>query len=634
MFAGIVRRTHVNKAMPEPSSGSATDKPSSSDTTLVAGEFAPRFGPQLLVEGGVIFRLFAPAASSVQVVIDPLAASDREPLAMHSSGDGWHEVAVEDAAPGTRYSFLLPDGTRVPDPAARYAPAGVDGPSEVIDPNTFNWSDAEWRGRLWNEAVLYELHVGTFTPEGTFRAAIERLNHLKDLGVTAVELMCICAFAGQRSWGYDGVQFYAPDSTYGRPDDLKALIDAAHARGIMVLLDVVYNHFGPEGNYIPRYFPQIFSESHKTAWGPGLNFDGLYGREVREFIVQNALYWTREFHVDGLRLDASHAMIDTSPHHILDEIAERVRAASGNRRVHLILENEKSIARLLKRDSQGLTVYTAQWNHPIDHMLGLSMSGDCDPADANRRHETEELARALAEGFFSGDIPCSTGDRASVPITAFVSFIQTHDLVGNRIFGERIDQLAVPEAVRAVAAIYLLLPQTPMLFMGEEWAATTPFPFFSDYRGELAEAVRRGRAKQLAQTSGVDEGTLRSAPDPEAESTFLSAKLKWEELNGPRHAAHFDWYRRVLAVRRERILPLLEGLEPCGTWRVHYGGQFECEWVLKNGFRLYLRANLCRTSSSAFNLTGSTEVIWLEGLQANARTLGPWTVRWSVEPAQ
>ena len=232
---------------------------------------------------------------------------------MHSSGDGWHELVVEDAGPGTRYRFVLPDGARVPDPASRYAPVGVHGPSEVVDPDAFRWSDAEWRGRPWSEAVLYELHVGTFTPEGTFRAAIGKLDHLKNLGVTAVELMCICAFAGQRSWGYDGVQLYAPNSTYGRPEDLKAFIDAAHARSIMVILDVVYNHFGPEGNYIPRYFPQIFSERHKTAWGPGLNFDGPYSREVREFIVQNAIYWTREFHVDGLRLDASHAMIDTEP---------------------------------------------------------------------------------------------------------------------------------------------------------------------------------------------------------------------------------------------------------------------------------------------------------------------------------
>jgi malto-oligosyltrehalose trehalohydrolase len=567
------------------------------------------------------------------VAIDEHEPNAREPLAMRSGGAGWYEVAIADAGPGTRYRFVLPDGSRVPDPASRYAPVGVHGPSEVVDPDAFQWSDAEWRGRPWDEAVLYELHVGTFTPEGNFRAAIGRLDHLKGLGVTAVELMCVCAFAGQRSWGYDGVQIYAPDSTYGRPDDLKAFIDAAHARGIMVILDVVYNHFGPEGNYIPKYFPRIFSETHKTAWGPGLNFDGPHGREVREFIVQNAICWTREFHIDGLRLDASHAMIDMSSHHILNEIAERVHAAAGDRHIHLILENEKNIARLLMPDARGYAPYSAQWNHAIDHMLGLSMSGSCDAADPNRRHETEELVKALTEGFFSADCSGSSGERSLVPSTAFVSFIQTHDLIGNRVFGERIDTLSPPEAVRAIAAIYLLLPQIPMLFMGEEWAATTPFPFFSDYGGELGEAVRRGRTKQLTDTGQGDEETLRRAPDPQAESTFLSAKLQWEQLNEPTYAARRDWYRRVIAVRRERILPLLDGLEPCGTYQVHSPGQFECEWGMKQDGRLRLSANLCVAPSSSFSPTGHGDVLWLEGSETNARTLGPWSVRWALASA-
>ena len=617
--------------------GGTTRKSGSGQGGLISGHFSslseksvPHFGPELLTEGGALFRLFAPAASKVRLALDEVLPNARKPVAMHKSGDGWHELAIEDAGPGTRYRFVLPDDALVPDPASRYAPVGVHGPSEVIDPDAFQWSDKEWCGLPWNEVVLYELHVGTFTPEGTFRAGIERLDHVKRLGVTAIELMCICAFAGQRSWGYDGVQFYAPNPTYGRPDDLKAFIDAAHARGIMVILDVVYNHFGPEGNYIPKYFPQIFSESHKTAWGPGLNFDGPYSREVREFIVQNAVYWTHEFHVDGLRLDASHAMIDTSPHHILNEIAERVHTAAGNRKVHLILENEKNIAPLLKRDTRGQAAYTAQWNHAVDHMLGLSMSGDCEAGDANRRHETEELARALAEGFFSGDPSCPPGDRITVPMTAFVSFIQTHDLVGNRVFGERIDKLAAPAAVRAVAAIYLLLPEIPMLFMGEEWAATSPFPFFSDYGGELAEAVRRGRAKQLAQMSDGDVGTPQHAPDPQAESTFLSAKLHWEELNDSSHAAQLDWYQRVLSVRRERILPLLDNVEACGNYAVHSGGQFTCEWTLKDGTRLCLRANLCAAPSNGFS-AGLGEELWLEGSQPDPHMLGAWSVRWSIE---
>src|SRR5215469_3087836 len=572
-------------AAPEPRSSPA--KQSSANLTSQSRASTLRFGPEFRPEGGVLFRLFAPAASSVRVAIDEEGSNPRE-LAMQDNGNGWYEISVDNAGLGTRYRFVLPDGARVPDPASRCAPVGVHEPSEVIDPDAFHWSDAKWRGRPWNEAVLYELHVGTFTSEGTFRAAIRRLDHLKNLGITAVELMCICAFAGQRSWGYDGVQLYAPNSTYGRPDDMKAFIDAAHARGIMVFLDVVYNHFGPEGNYIPGYFPQIFSETHETAWGAGLNFDGPYSREVREFIVQNAIYWTREFHVDGLRLDASHAIIDTSPQHILSEIAERVEEAAGERFIHLILENEQRIEWLLKRDANGCAPYSAQWNHAIDHMLGLAMSGECDPADPNRRRETEELARALTEGFFSAKSSCSVDTQTSVPLTSFISFIQTHDLVGNRVFGERIDVLATPEAVRAVAAISLLLPQIPMLFMGEEWAATTPFPFFSDYGGELGKAVRGGRAKQLEQTLHVDDETLRRAPDPQAESTFLSAKLRWEELNERVHAAQLDWYRRVLAARREHILPLLDLIDGCGRYRVYGGGQFECEWEVKSGGRLCL----------------------------------------------
>ncbi len=549
---------------------------------------------------------------------------------MHNCGNGWHELAVDDAGPGTQYRFVMPDGFRVPDPASRYAPFGVHGPSELIDPDAYQWHDEPWKGRPWNEAVLYELHIGAFTSEGTFRAAADKLDFLRDLGVTGIELMCVCAFAGQRSWGYDGVQIYAPDATYGRPDDLKAFIDAAHAHGILVVLDVVYNHFGPEGNYIPQYFPQIFSNKHKTAWGPGLNFDGSGCREVREFIVQNAVYWTQEFNIDGLRLDASHALIDNSPQHILNEISERVREAA-DRPIYLMLENEQTIARLLKRDGNRCAAYTAQWNHAVDHILGLAMTGECDSADEAQLHSTRELARALAEGFFAGDLSCSAEDSGSVPPTAFVSFIQTHDLIGNRVFGERIDQLASAEAVRAIAAVLLLLPQIPMLFMGEEWAAATPFPYFSDYGGELAKAVQRGRAEQMVRTSNVDAETLSRVPDPQAESTFLSAKLHWNDLDDPLHAAQLDWYRHILKVRRERIWPLLNSLtEHCGRYEVSGVGQFECEWTGSDGRRLNLAANLCAASLKNPSPHAKGDVLWLEGTEEDSGQLGPWSVRWQA----
>lgn len=593
-----------------------------------------RFGPDLC-EDGVLFGLYAPAADHVRLALDEHQPSPPQPLAMRAMGNGWHQAQVQMAGAGTRYRFVLPDGSRVPDPGSRFQPFGVHGPSEVIDPRSFEWTDEAWHGRPWEDAILYELHVGTFTREGTFRAAVEKLEHLESLGITAIELMCVNAFAGQRSWGYDGVLLFAPDATYGRPDDLKAFIDAAHARGMMVIFDVVYNHFGPEGNYIPKYWPGVFSKQHKTAWGPGLNFDGAGSREVRELILSNALYWIDEFHADGLRLDASHALIDTSPRHILNELAERVHKSAGDRQVHLILENEQTIGRLLTRKPDGTpAAYTAQWNHAIDHILGMAMADGCHADHDQAMHETDELGKALALGFVGDQINCAPADKdLHVPPTAFVSFIQTHDLVGNRVFGERISALATPEAVRAVAAIYLLLPQVPMLFMGEEWAAGTPFCFFSDFGAELAEKVRKGRREQLKKTGQLPhEKDLDAAPDAQAESTFLSAKLNWDELRDPPHAAVLDWYTRVLAARRAWLVPRLAGLDrSCGQYRVMGPGQLAVDWNLKNA-RLFLAASLCSQPVSGFDFSPGAEekVFWLEGSQPDAHTLGPWSVRWAI----
>lgn len=590
------------------------------------------FGPELGTEGAA-FRLFAPGVHSIQLALDEHQPNPPGLLRMAATGDGWYELEVRKAAAGTRYRFVLPDGSRVPDPGSRYQPFGVHGPSEVIDPDAFAWSDARWRGRPWQEAVLYELHIGAFTREGTFRAAIEKLDCLRDLGVTAIELMCINAFAGQRSWGYDGVMLFAPDATYGRPDDLKAFIDAAHARGMMVIFDVVYNHFGPEGNYIARYWPGIFSRQHKTAWGPGLNFDGPGSAEVRELIVSNALFWINEFHADGLRLDASHALIDKGPQHILEELADRVHAAAGDRQVHLILENEGSIGRLLTRRPDGSVIaYTAQWNHAIDHVLGLAMTDACTTTPEQAAHESDELGKALAEGFVAGDLNCPAPEaEVHVPPLGFVSFIQTHDLVGNRVFGERIHALAPVEAVRAIAVVYLLVPQIPMLFMGEEWAASTPFPFFSDFGGELAEKVREGRRQQMAKTGQMPHEHVECAPDPQAESTFLSAKLNWDELRDPLHAAQRDWYTRVLAARREHLVPRLGGLDGnCGTYRVLGPGRLAVEWNLGRA-KLLLAANICGSAGSDFPPAAEHTVFWLEGTQPDATTLGPWSVRWSLQ---
>jgi malto-oligosyltrehalose trehalohydrolase len=557
-------------------------------------------------------------------------------LPMGVIGTGWHELTVPDAGAGTRYHYLLPDGLRVPDPASRFQPADVHGPSEVIDAAGYVWRDTAWAGRPWHEAVVYELHVGTFTPAGTFRAAMERLDHLAALGVTAIEIMPIADFPGARNWGYDGVLLYAPDSTYGRPEDLKALVEAAHARGIMVLLDVVYNHFGPDGNYLPVYASAFFTDRHQTPWGAAINFDGRASRVVREFIIHNALYWIEEYHLDGLRLDAVHAILDNSSKHLLDELAERVRA--GRRNVHLVLENEDNQARRLARDSSGTPLhYTAQWNDDVHHVLHVAATGEDKGYYAEYLGNTEMLGRALAEGFaFQGQTMEFRGKprgevSALLPPEAFVAFIQNHDQIGNRAFGDRITAIASPDAVRALVAVYLLLPQVPMLFMGEEWGATQPFPFFCDFGGELADAVRQGRRQEFAKFPEFqDEAMRQRIPDPQAESTFLSAKLAWAELATPQHAARHELYRRLLAIRREAIVPLLPQI---GGHAAHYDvlGQacVAVRWRLGGGGELTLAANLSRERASGF--PGATgRVLWQEGKPGDHGVYQPWSVRWAL----
>ncbi len=555
---------------------------------------------------------------------------------MQADGHGWHETTVSDAPAGTRYRYVLPDGMEVPDPASRFQPEDVAGPSEVIDPGSYAWRGEDWRGRPWSEVVLYELHVGTFTPEGTFSAAIEHLPHLAELGITAIELMTISDFAGLRNWGYDSVLMYAPDSAYGRPEELKAFIEAAHSRGIMVFLDVVYNHFGPEGNYLPVYFPQILSKENKTAWGPALNFDGECSLEVRELILENALYWLEEYRIDGLRLDAAHAMIDNGPKHILDELAERVHAFAGDRNVHLIREDENNIATRLTRESDGCSIcYTAQWNHDIDHLLGAGFMGASDERKGNDKGETDRLGKAISEGFVIAAEEQHLHFEAGchVPPNAFVSFLQSHDLVGNRVFGDRVTSLLPEARVRALVAIALLMPQAPMLFMGEEWGASTPFPYFCDFHGDLSVAVQKGRCEQLGKLPGVSAEDLKNAPNCQAESTFRSAKLRWEELPVPEHAAWLQFYKQLLAIRGERIAPLLQALSGrCGTHEVLGPGALRCEWKLAGDVRLHLYANLWHQARADFGPVQG-EILWTEGQATDSGELGPWAVRWSCAPS-
>jgi maltooligosyltrehalose trehalohydrolase len=580
----------------------------------------------------VRFRLWAPKHAQIALKID---SGPLQPT--HAVGGGWHELVTAEAGAGSLYQFVLPDGRHVPDPASRFQPADIHGPSEVVDPASYVWRDADWRGRAWAECVLYEMHVGAFTPEGTFRGVIERLDYLGDLGITAIELMPIADFPGRRNWGYDGVLPFAPDSTYGRPEDLKTLVDAAHTRGIAVLLDVVYNHFGPDGNCLPTYAP-IFNDKHATPWGAAVNFDGDGSPTVRRMVMDNALYWLVEFNLDGLRLDAVHAITDDSPEHILDAIASAVRKSVGDRHIHLILENEENQASRLLRGGGGRPVgFTAQWNDDLHHALHAAASGESAGYYAEYVGDTEKLGRALAKGFaFQGEVMRYRGSprgepSAHLPPTAFVAFIQNHDQIGNRAFGDRLTGFASPEAVCAVAAIYLLAPQIPMLFMGEEWSAAQAFPFFCDFSGKLGDAVRDGRRAEFARFPEFEDKTRRETiPDPNAGETFLSAKLAWDAATAGRHAEWLSTYRRLLALRHREIIPRLRGIRGyAGEYKILAAGLVTVRWHLGDGSRLTLTANLSAAARDGIERSPGREICSI-GSREDDR-LGAWSVVWSLE---
>lgn len=544
--------------------------------------------------GGTRFRLWAPDAADLA-----LHVAGRGDVAMERHPDGWAEAFVAGVGAGARYGYKV-GGPTVPDPASRFQPDDVHRLSEVIDPEAHEWSDAGWRGRPWEEAVIYELHVGTFTPEGTFLAAIGRLDALVDLGVTAVELMPVADFPGARGWGYDGVLLYAPDAAYGRPEDLKALVDACHRRGLMVFLDVVYNHFGPEGNYLHATARRFFTDRHHTPWGQAVNYDGADAGPVRDFVIHNALYWLEEYHFDGLRLDAVHAIVDDSPRTVLVELAERVRAAFPGREIHLVLENDDNDAGLLARDGAGRPLlYTAQWNDDIHHAAHRLLTGEAGGYYRDYGPEpVAHLCRCLAEGFaYQGEPSEHRGgaDRgrpsAHLPPAAFVSFLQNHDQIGNRALGERLDALAPKQSVRAVTALMLLAPMPPLLFQGEEWAASTPFLYFCDFEPGLAKAVRQGRRREFPEFQGRAASRI---PDPVAARTFQRSKLAWDERERQPHVERLRLVRELLTLRRREIAPRLAGMtgaEPAACTTIGPRA-FRAEWTLGDGGRLSVVANL------------------------------------------
>ena len=601
------------------------------------------FGAQLDPGGLATFRLWAPGANRVEVELAREGAP-AERLLLRADRDGFYAATAANVAAGATYAFRIDDRIVVPDPASRYNPHDVHGASAVVDPSAFEWPDHDWRGRPWEEAVIYELHVGTFTPEGTFNAVVERLDYLVRLGVTAVELMPVADFPGSRNWGYDVVLPFAPDASYGTPEDLKSLVAAAHARGLMMVLDVVYNHFGPEGNYLNEYSPQFFNPRHQTPWGAAINFDGPHARPVRDFFIHNALYWLEEFNFDGLRLDAVHAIADDSEQHVVSELALAVRSGPGRaRHVHLVLENDRNQASFLQRDAAQRPLYAnAQWNDDYHHALHVLVAGERDGYYADyAQRAVWFIGRTLAEGFgFQGEpSPFRGGERRGepsthLPLNAFVTFTQTHDQVGNRALGERIALLADPAALRLGVTCLLLAPVTPMLFMGEEFAASAPFLFFCDFGGELAQAVRDGRRREFESFERFrDPAGQASIPDPNAEATFAASKLDWLEPAKPGHREWHTLYSDLLELRRRLIVPHLAGSAHAAGFALIGEHGLAVDWTLGDGARLHLRANFSATPLAAMTPPPGEPIYATAATARGSGGLPAWGALWTLEPA-
>ena len=498
------------------------------------------------------FRVWAPDHQAIDVVLN---RSDVRPLSRVEHG--YWSGRFLDVKPGARYCYRIdhnPSRT-FPDPASRFQPEGVHGPSEIIDPSRFQWTDAAWRPPPLDRMVFYELHVGTFTPQGTFSAAIERLPYLADLGITAIELMPIADFAGDRNWGYDGVALFAPARCYGRPDDLRALVDAAHRHGLGVFLDVVYNHFGPDGAYANVFSSHYFSEAHHSPWGLGINLDDRHSREVRRFFVENAISWVNDFHVDGLRVDATHALKDDSSPHFLAELTSTIRAHAA-RPVILVAEDHRNLDALVAPHASGGLGFDAVWADDFHHQARVHTAHDRDGYYGDFTGSMQDLALTLRGGwFFRGQASPYLGhargtDPSALLPRQFVVCIQNHDQIGNRADGARLHHQIDLAAYRALSVLLLLAPQTPLLFMGQEWAASTPFLFFTDHHEELGKLVTAGRRNEFSQFAAFNDPSRRAGiPDPQALDTFERSRLQWNEAMAPPHAGVLQLYRRLLAIR-------------------------------------------------------------------------------------
>ncbi len=531
------------------------------------------FGASLQPDGTTRFRIWAPSADRLDLVIDGARRG------MAAEGGGWYALTAP-APAGTRYQFAMPDGMHFADPASRMQDKDVHDPSVVVDPTDYEWQNGDWRGRPLHEIVVYELHPGLM---GGFRGIQDRLPELQRLGITAMELMPIADFPGRHNWGYDGVLPYAPDRSYGTPDELKALIDAAHGLGIAVFLDVVYNHFGPDGAYIHAFARKFFRDDLQTPWGASIDFRRP---EVRDYFIQNTVFWLQEYRFDGLRFDAVHAISEE------DFLVDLTRIARGSidagRHIVLVMEHENNRSRLLG----GPPVFDAQWADDFHHCMHVLLTGEEEGYYDAFQDPTEQLRRMLAEGFtYQGEMPPGwdrpRGEPSGhLPTTSFVICLQNHDQIGNRAMGDRLAALIDPQALRAATALLLLTPFVPMLFMGEEWASKSPFLFFTDHHDELADLVREGRRSEFGHFSGFkDEAKRALIPDPNAPSTYAASAPE------PTSASHFDWLRGVLSLRRERIADGIQGCRSDGAEALAPGA-VQASWRLGNGKKLTVAINL------------------------------------------
>jgi maltooligosyltrehalose trehalohydrolase len=580
------------------------------------------FGASLTTDGAS-FRLWAPAAKRVDLLLE-------KPHPMRRGEDGWFTADISGAEAGAHYKFRIDDEIDVPDPASAFQPDDVSGPSEVIDHAAYRWRAPDWRGRPWQEAIVIETHVGSFTPEGSYRAMIGKLDHLVASGITALELMPLADFAGKRNWGYDGVLWYAPDSAYGRPDDLKELIDEAHLRGLMVFLDVVYNHFGPEGNYLGRYAPSFFTDA-QTPWGSAIDYRV---REMRAFAIENALNWLREYRFDGLRLDAVHTILELDEISMLRDLSRAAGelAAETGRHIHLVLENDDNAANLLNVEQDPPHgQYRAQWNDDYHHAWHVLLTGETQGYYSDyTRSPMQDIARTLASGFvYQGEASPHRGGQlrgepsGTLAPTAFINFVQNHDQIGNRAFGDRLEGNVNAKAIEAALAITLLAPMVPMLFMGEEWGSKAPFPFFCDFEGDLAEAVRQGRRREYAWAYSKYGNEV---PDPLDQATFQSAVLDWQARNQPAGRKRLALVQELLAMRRREIVPRLAGAA-FGNAHAADSGLLTAHWRMGDGAALHLLANLSdRAIAHQSEATGTK--IWGD---AAGGSILPWSVFWRLE---